>query len=145
MRLILICAFAFITAGAAYGQLGQSEDATAKVFGKPLGAAKSASTVKILSYHTSAYDIIAGFKDGKAIYFIYKLNSGASWTPADVKAALSAHYPGADPGWYNYGSHWELYGHKNCQAEIHPAQKALVIWDSAGGMDPVTILDQNPL
>ena len=58
---LLICTLLFIIAGSAYGQLGQSEDATAGKFGKPFRQPKNEGGFKVINYRTDTYDITAGF------------------------------------------------------------------------------------
>ena len=154
-------------AGVAHAQLDQTEDAVNAAFGKPFGAPHTAGAIKIATYRTTANEITVGFKDGKAIYLIYRKSSGAEWAPAEVTALLSSNVPGGNGHEYwekttgtvraqyhidgtstahmgNVQS-WQLYKNKNLQAEFHPELKVVVIWDSAGGLDGAAILTQNPL
>ena len=40
---------------------------------------------------------------------------------------------------------WQLDSNKSIQAEFHPESKTVVIWDSTGGLDAGSILEQNAL
>lgn len=152
MKPLLVCALALLAfTSAAHAQLGQSEDATSKTYGKPFGVPRSAGSYKIVAYRTSAYDITAGFKEGKAVWFIYKKKSGADWTEPDGASALADHVFGENKEWYRMAPGgkakfaWHLYGHESYLAELHPEQKALVIWDSSGGVDSASILSEHLL
>jgi hypothetical protein len=165
MKFILILIIAIISAGASYGQLGKSEDTATVAYGKPLRSATPlGSTIKSVTYRTGTYNIVAGFKDGAAIYLIYKKKTGAAWTDEEIKSVLDTH----DLGHKNWkwsknlitghhgpavhkgpsknideAQHWHIFAHDQYAAEYYPEKALLLIWDASAGIDAATILQQN--
>jgi len=165
MKLPLIFIFTVIAFTASHAQLGQTEEATATVYGKPLSQRSALGTnLKNLNYRNGSYNIIVGFKDGKAVYVTYKKNTGASWTDDEIKSILDGHRLGNEK-WHwtrniitghhgpaihngpskhiNDAQHWHIFAHDDYAAEYYPEKTLLLIWDASSGVDAASILQQN--
>ncbi|HWB58230.1 MAG TPA: hypothetical protein VG733_02010 [Chthoniobacteraceae bacterium] len=165
MKIFFVLAFVCMAAGSAFGQLGKAEDTTSATFGKPVGSPHNSGNIKVVNYRTSTYEITAGFKDGKTVYLIYKKSSGADWSVADVMSVLNANNPAGNGFWQKTGGNtkeqfhpysgattqmngvqsYQLYSNKSIMGEYHPEAKAVVVWDSAAGVDGASLVGLSPL
>jgi hypothetical protein len=151
----------------ARAQLDQPQAATDAFLGKPLSSPRSsANGLTTANYRNSTYDVSAGFKNDAAVYFTYKKRTGGAWSDTEIHAVLDLHRLGhAEGKWdkniitgrhgpavhrggaahINEAQHWHIFARDQYAAEYYPEKATLIIWDTAGGIDPGAILGQSAL